>query len=279
MTMQRTYRYPFFIAVMLHIIIFLVLAMGFEVTGKHYVLESMNSPQVINATVMPSVSNTQVAPAPLPKPIVQPRPLIRQAITKPAPSSIPVQKPHIVPPKKDTIALDTKKQKKIQQEQIQKQLLADLKKQEIEQKKLKQKLKHKELLDAFASDIKNLAKKKPLKNGEQRMAADREQKAQGEVDKYKALVLQAVGKHWLIPSNVDRRLETKLVIYLAPGGMVLNVEIFEGSGNPALDLSARSAVFKASPLPVPSDPEAFNFFRRFVVVFKPMYFDNQQAAL
>jgi colicin import membrane protein len=88
------------------------------------------------------------------------------------------------------------------------------------------------------------------------------------------MVLQAIGQHWLIPNDADKTLATKLLIYLAPGGVVLDAEIYQSSGNPALDISARAAVFKASPLPVPTDSAAFNFFRRFVLVFRPMYFQQ-----
>ena len=49
---------------------------------------------------------------------------------------------------------------------------------------------------------------------------------------------------------------------IGPGGVVINVSVARSSGNPALDNSARAAVFKASPLPVPDDPDLFNAFRQ-----------------
>jgi colicin import membrane protein len=36
-----------------------------------------------------------------------------------------------------------------------------------------------------------------------------------------------------------------------------------------LDRSARAAVFKASPLPVPKEPDAFEAFRQFILKVKP----------
>ena len=50
---------------------------------------------------------------------------------------------------------------------------------------------------------------------------------------------------------------------------MLSVAIIQPSGNQALDKSARIAVMKASPLPVPSDPSAFAQFRLLELTVKP----------
>jgi colicin import membrane protein len=59
------------------------------------------------------------------------------------------------------------------------------------------------------------------------------------------------------------------MIRLAPGGEVLQVSITKTSGDPSLDSSARAAVLKASPLPVPNDPALFAAFRQFALKVKP----------
>jgi colicin import membrane protein len=56
---------------------------------------------------------------------------------------------------------------------------------------------------------------------------------------------------------------------LAPGGVVLDVQVTRSSGDVSLDRSARDAVFKASPLPVPENASEFNQFRQFVLKVKP----------
>jgi colicin import membrane protein len=94
-------------------------------------------------------------------------------------------------------------------------------------------------------------------------------KSRGEVNKYKALILQTISQHWLVPSGVDKNLSAELLIRLAPGGTVLDVQVIRSSGSAGLDRSARDAVFKASPLPVPSDSEGFDQFRQFVLKVKP----------
>ncbi len=65
------------------------------------------------------------------------------------------------------------------------------------------------------------------------------------------------------------------MIRLGPGGAVLNVQVSRSSGDPALDSSARAAVFKASPLPVPNDPDLFNQFREIRLTVKPEDVQNQ----
>ncbi len=272
MQIRQSYSQPFIIAIVFHIIVFLLLALGFQFSGKNFVVENVNNAPIINAMVMnPMPAPPKVTPAPLPTPPapqpVKPEP-VKQQVAK------PIEKPVVIPPKKDVLAINNKKQKKLQKELLEKQLLSELKKQQDKQKKIKQKV----LENALANEIKNLSAKKK-QSDIQRANAEREQKAQGIVDKYKALILQAIGQHWIIPDGVDKKLATKLVIYLAPGGMVLNAEIYESSGNVALDNSARAAVFKSSPLPVPTDAEEFKFFKRFVLVFRPMYFQHGQFEL
>ncbi len=92
---------------------------------------------------------------------------------------------------------------------------------------------------------------------------------QGVIDKYKALILQAIGQQWLVPDNVAKNLTCQLLIELAPGGKVLNVKITRSSGNSNLDRSAVAAVYKASPLPVPTDPGEFDNFRELSLTVQP----------
>ena len=97
----------------------------------------------------------------------------------------------------------------------------------------------------------------------------RSQQLQGVVDKYKALILQAISRQWLVPGGIDKEISCQLLIRLAPGGVVLDVQLVKSSGSSALDRSARDAVFKASPLPVPAESDVFESFRQFVLKVKP----------
>lgn len=89
------------------------------------------------------------------------------------------------------------------------------------------------------------------------------------MDKYRHLILQAIAQQWIIPPEVNKHLETKLAVHLAPGGMVLEVIIVKSSGNSVLDRSAQTAVYKASPLPVPKNNGLFKPFRLINLTVRP----------
>lgn len=88
-------------------------------------------------------------------------------------------------------------------------------------------------------------------------------------DKYRHLILQAIAQQWIIPPDINKHLETKLAVHLAPGGMVLEAIIIKSSGNPVLDRSAQTAVYKASPLPVPKNSDLFHTFRLINLTVRP----------
>lgn len=92
---------------------------------------------------------------------------------------------------------------------------------------------------------------------------------QREIDKYKALVINAIQNNWNYPENVSEDMTCLLQIKLGPGGVVLSVAIVRSSGNTLLDRSAEVAVYKASPLPVPSDPNLFDKFRTLNLKVRP----------
>lgn len=92
----------------------------------------------------------------------------------------------------------------------------------------------------------------------------------GEVDKYKALIINAISQQWILPQNADSTMSSQFRIRLAPNGSVLEVSLTRSSGDPILDRSAQSAIYKASPLPVPNDPTTFNLFRDISLTVRPV---------
>jgi colicin import membrane protein len=78
--------------------------------------------------------------------------------------------------------------------------------------------------------------------------------AQGEIDKYLALIRQKVTRNWLKPAGARKGLACTVRVRTIPGGEVVNVTIIKGSGNAIFDRSVESAVRKAAPLPLPRDP-------------------------
>jgi colicin import membrane protein len=96
-----------------------------------------------------------------------------------------------------------------------------------------------------------------------------QQKMAGEVDRYKALIINAIRDQWILPENVNPDLSSQFVIRLAPTGAVLDVRLSRSSGDELLDRSAQAAIYKASPLPVPTDANTFNMFREISLTVRP----------
>lgn len=107
-----------------------------------------------------------------------------------------------------------------------------------------------------------------LQAEQQELAAANAKRVAGIVNKYNALILNAIYPNWIV-NDKQKNLSTDLLINVAPDGSVLNVTVAQSSGSANFDRSAVAAVYKSSPLPVPKDPQAFAEFRQFRLTLKP----------
>ena len=96
-----------------------------------------------------------------------------------------------------------------------------------------------------------------------------ENRVESQILHYQTLIVEEISHHWLVPRGVDRKLACKLRITLMPSGEVISVSILLSSGDAILDRSAQSAVYKASPLPVPNDKDLFKKFETFNLTVRP----------
>ncbi|MFI4919788.1 MAG: cell envelope integrity protein TolA [Legionellales bacterium] len=179
--------------------------------------------------------------------------------------------------------LQEQKEKLVQEQKLEKQKLAELSKKKTEEKKKADTLKMEQAKakaeKAHADKARaEQAKAETAKKTQRDAAAAAQRAAQGaanqariagEVDKYKALIVNAIGRNWILPENADSSLSSQFRIRLAPDGMVLDVALTRSSGDTLLDRSAQTAIFKASPLPVPTDAETFNLFRDISLTVRP----------
>jgi colicin import membrane protein len=102
-----------------------------------------------------------------------------------------------------------------------------------------------------------------------RTEAARRAQAAAAADRYKVLIRQKVERHWSRPAGSRQGLECIVRVRLTPGGEVIEARVVRSSGNAVFDRSVESAVFKASPLPVPDSPELFEYFRELDFIFRP----------
>lgn len=104
---------------------------------------------------------------------------------------------------------------------------------------------------------------------QQHLASINQQMLQSEIEKYKALILNAIGRQWIMPPNVDKSLSAQFQINLDPTGKVLAVQLLQSSGDPILDNSVQLAIQKASPLPMPTSPDLLSNFKELHLTVRP----------
>jgi len=101
------------------------------------------------------------------------------------------------------------------------------------------------------------------------LAAEQARRDQRIVDQYIAAIRQKVERNWIQPATSRKGLFCLVQVTLIPGGEVTSVQIVQGSGDAAFDRSVEAAVYRASPLPLPSDARLFDRFRRLTFRFSP----------
>lgn len=274
----------FITSCLLHAGILLALIFSYEFSHPLMVVENTNQHDVISAVVLGDTPQSKILPheepAAAPVPIPKPEPV--KPVTPPAPPVVkkapPPTKPTVVKTiDKDAIALKAAEKKlaakkaaelkkKQQQQALAKALLADIQKQKIK------KAKKDAAANKFAKILREQAElslRQNLLNENIKLRGKSAHYSQGIVNKYTALITQAIGENWNVPPLVNKSLETVLLIRLSPDGMVLDVKVSKSSGDAALDSSARIAVLKSSPLPVPEKAKDFEVFKQFSLTVSP----------
>lgn len=257
--MQRLPK-PFTVSLIAHIIVFGLIVLSFDWRVPLWVVENTRKQGVISAVVLGDIPESKI----LPDKKIAAMPKVNKAPQE-------IKKPILMPPlHKEVIAIKKVPQKKkpLNKNIFAKDLLADIQKQVEKKKQLKQK----HLKAAFEKTLQEQAEKtlrQQLLDEDIKLKAKEARLAQGEINKYQALITQAIGENWIVPVGADKRLICELMIRVAKSGHVLDVQVTKSSGDPSLDRSARAAVLKASPLPVPKNHVAFAAFKQFVLKVKP----------
>lgn len=119
-----------------------------------------------------------------------------------------------------------------------------------------------------------LALQKQLAAEDERLRAEqqRQRQMQQEIDKYRLLIQQAIENRWIQPADWKRGTSCVVEVRLVPGaggGQVLDARVVRSCGSPLFNKSVETAVYGASPLPVPRDPAMWNEFRMLNITFRP----------
>lgn len=175
------------------------------------------------------------------------------------------------------------RQEKLKRERLAKQKAdAEKKRQaEAEREKQQRQQREKEQQQAEQRRLEQIAQEQAMLEqlAQERAAAElaarqeaeaRAERAAALQSEYTALIRDQITSVWRYPPAVDANMEVTLRLGLVPTGEVVQVQIIRSSGNQALDRSVEQAIYKASPLPVPSDIAVFEQnFRNFTMKFRP----------
>lgn len=223
----------------------------------------------ISAQSTPAKPTTAVAkPQPEPKPEPTPKP-VPEPTPKPTPKIEPKAKPEPAPKvepatkaKADPV-LDIK---------------PPVKKPVVDKKPVKPHFDDaafdKEIADVEAESQRlndQATKRKRDADAAAKVAADAQARLQAEqIGQYMLAINKKIKSQWRRPASVvTPNLVSLLRITVLPGGEVASVVIQNSSGNEAFDVSAKEAVARASPLPVPSDAVLFREqFKVFMLKYK-----------
>lgn len=169
--------------------------------------------------------------------------------------------------------LQEQKDKLVKQQAVEEKKLAEMNKKKAQEKadllKLEQASAEKARAEKAKADSEKKAQAMAAAKAAAAQNAQNQARIAGEVDKYRALILNAISKNWILPEHVDSGLTSQFRIRLAPDGTVMDLSLIRSSGDPLLDRSAQTAIYKASPLPVPTNAETFNLFRDINLTVRP----------
>ncbi len=156
-----------------------------------------------------------------------------------------------------------------------KRLEAERKRKEVEQKRLAEEQRKKQEAERLRKEQEDrerreTALKQRLAEEQARLETEarqqRRERFSRQQSQYEADIKNKVGRNWLRPPGSRGNL-CRVVINQIPGGEVTGVRVTDCDGDVAFQRSVEAAVRKASPLPLPADPELFQ--REIEFVFRP----------
>lgn len=90
-----------------------------------------------------------------------------------------------------------------------------------------------------------------------------------EVGRYQDMIRGKIRHNIVMPPDVSPNAEVVFKVTLLPGGSVLDAVLLKSSGNPAYDEATERAIYKAQPLPLPTDPLLKQEFRELRLTIRP----------
>ncbi len=165
------------------------------------------------------------------------------------------------------IAAERAKKKK-EVERLKTEQAALEKKRIAEEKRLADAAAKRKMLDEKRRrDAEAAARRAEFEAEQQHMDAANEKRLDSLRGRYIADIKNKVERNWIRPASARSGSSCKVAVSQIPGGEVVNVTVTQCIGDDIFLRSVEAAVYKASPLPRPSDPALFE--RQILFNFKP----------
>ncbi|MEW5903506.1 MAG: cell envelope integrity protein TolA [Pseudomonadota bacterium] len=129
---------------------------------------------------------------------------------------------------------------------------------ELRQRKL---LEEQRVLEAYAEQQREAARA--------RVRAEVAAATAAEVGRYQDMIRSKIRHNIVMPPNVASGISVEFKVTLLPDGSVLDAVRLKSSGNTAYDEATERAIYKAQPLPMPTDPVLKKRFRELRLTIRP----------
>ncbi len=252
---------PVSMAVLLHVVIFGSMIMAYE-----YARPTPFTPLAVQATLVTEVPET-------PSPVVEPEP-------EPEPEPI-VEEPE--PDNSEELRRLAEEEKRRQDALIEQERLEKLRQQEeeaerkrkereeAERRRREEEEKERRRIEAERKRQEDIQRQREENERLRREmeAAERQAEIDAESDRlaavdsgelavYMAQIRQKIERNWSAPASAGAELKCSVRVRQVPGGEVVGVTILSCNGDEAVRRSVEAAIYRSSPLPVPSNPNLFD---------------------
>jgi len=243
----------------------------------------------------PPTPKPQTAPPEPPKPVVQPKPAPAPVAPPKADIDLKEKQRKL---KEQKAAAEAQRQEELRQkEEARKQAEAQRREEQQRQEELKKqeearrKEEEKRLEEVQRAEEQRMekdaeARRVAILDEQQKQAEEMRIRAAAEARKraaadaaaaqlkalegYKRKISQKIRGYIVLPPGISGNPEAVYSVTVVPGGEVLDVKMVKSSGVAAYDEAVGRAIWAASPLPVPSDPDMFQQLRQATYKFRPV---------
>jgi len=129
---------------------------------------------------------------------------------------------------------------------------------ELRQRKLRE---EKRMMDAYVEN-QRLAES-------ERVRAEVLAATSAEMGRYQDMIRSKIRHNIFMPPDVSPTVAAEFKVTLLPDGSVLDAVLLKSSGNAAYDEATERAIYKAQPLPIPTDPVLKQRFRELRLTIRP----------